>query len=146
MQTQLLPLLQAARNSEALAVLHIPNGHSVPPGSPCAPIEGEHVVGSNDEFDRLITQLELNTLFYVGYAANRDMLFGVGGKEVRHLHSQLSPDKRQMRYLNRCPILRGNLINQAEPNFIWYTANGVPTDFLKQSSLESVACKSSGEA
>ena len=74
------PILAAWRKSAGLAmIIHSPNGHT-PDGS-CSPRLGESVVTSNEEFDALIAKHAIKTLYYVGYAANTDMMFGVGGMQ-----------------------------------------------------------------
>jgi hypothetical protein len=45
----------------------------------CTPQPGELVVNSTVQFDSVLETKNITTLFYVGYAANTDMMFGVGG-------------------------------------------------------------------
>lgn len=73
------PLLASWRRVGAGAVIHALNGHR--PDGACAPRAGEHTPTHNDDFDALLTKLNVKTLYYVGYAANTDMSFGVGGMQ-----------------------------------------------------------------
>lgn len=73
------PLLLAWRKHTFGGIIHAPNGH-VADGA-CAPRPGEDVVTTNDQFDALVDKYGIKTLYYVGYAANTDMLFGVGGMQ-----------------------------------------------------------------
>ena len=78
------PLLAAWRSSKR-PVIHVLNGHqpaaTLPQSPSCAPLAGELSADSNDEFDKLLKANSIDMLFYVGYAANTDMMFGVGGQQ-----------------------------------------------------------------
>ena len=43
------------------------------------PQPGEFVANTTEAFDAIVAGSRVGTLFYAGYAANTDMLFGVGG-------------------------------------------------------------------
>lgn len=74
------PILTAWRKlAGMLTIIHVPNGHQ--PDGQCAPRAGEVTVTTTDEFDALLAKQSIQTLYYVGYAANTDMLFGVGGMQ-----------------------------------------------------------------
>ena len=78
----LSPLLAAWRARAPAGITHVihaPNGHS--PDGACAPLAGEDVVHTNDEFDKVVAANDIGALYYVGYAANTDMLFGAGGMQ-----------------------------------------------------------------
>ena len=99
------PLLQAARNrnrnsnqTNILHIIHVPNSHTIntPTNDACQPQQNEYVANTTDQFDAWRKQNNVSTLIYVGYAANRDMLFGVGGMQRyysmnRYLH-EATPD------------------------------------------------------
>ena len=71
------PILSAWRGAAQYPIIHALNGHK--PAGLCVPRAGEQTPQNNDEFDVLLTKLDIHTLYYVGYAANTDMMFGVGG-------------------------------------------------------------------
>jgi len=80
------PFLAAVRQNKHrvnLKIIHVPNGHTIqtPGNNACAPMKDEYVAASTVEFDQYVQQENITTLMYVGYAANRDMLFGVGGMQ-----------------------------------------------------------------
>ena len=73
------PLLAAWRKTGMSHVIHAHNGHKS--NGECTPQASESVVHTNDEFDKLIASKGIKTLYYVGYAANTDMMWGVGGMQ-----------------------------------------------------------------
>ena len=73
------PLLAAWRKTGVSHVIHAHNGHKS--NGECTPQAGESVVHTNEEFDKLIASKGIKTLYYVGYAANTDMMWGVGGMQ-----------------------------------------------------------------
>ena len=73
------PLLAAFRAAGSADVIHVPNGR-VPDGA-CKPLPGEYVANSTAGFDARLATRSITVLFYVGFAANTDMLFGVGGMQ-----------------------------------------------------------------
>ena len=84
------PLLARFRASRGAAeVIHVPNGHA--PDGACLPLSGESVFNTTAAFDAHLAAHSITTLFYVGFAANTDVLFGVGGMQryysrSRYLH------------------------------------------------------------
>ena len=74
------PLLQQARKKK-LTIVHVPNGHALngSKNGACQPLKGEAVMEDTESFDEYLSTKGIDTLLYVGYAANHDMLFGVGG-------------------------------------------------------------------
>ena len=97
-QLYLEPLVHAVRSnssSRKLHILHVPNGHTIDAESnrACRPVAGEPVFNATDQFDSYLIAHSIETLLYVGYAANRDMLFGVAGMQryysnSRYLHQK----------------------------------------------------------
>jgi hypothetical protein len=74
------PILAAWRENAGLtSIIHSPNGHT--PDGACSPRLGEEVVTSNEQFDQLLQERGIKRLYDVGYAANTDMMFGVGGQQ-----------------------------------------------------------------
>ena len=83
------PLLSAFRAAAStgpgVTIIHVPNGHAL--DGACAPLAGpgngaggsEVVVNTTAQFDAVLRANNISTVFYAGYAANTDMLFGVGG-------------------------------------------------------------------
>ncbi len=60
-----------------IRIIHVPNGRV--PDEACVPMDGEVVMNTTSAFDSYIAAESINTLIYIGYAANTDMLFGVAG-------------------------------------------------------------------
>ena len=73
------PLLGAWRDAARYPIVHVLNGHQA--DGQCTPRKGEFEAKDNTAFLALLAKLSLHTLYYVGYAANTDMLFGVGGMQ-----------------------------------------------------------------
>lgn len=83
------PLLSSFRSAAStgdwVTIIHVPNGHAL--DGACAPLPGpgngaggsEVVVNTTAQFDAVLKANNISTVFYAGYGANTDMLFGVGG-------------------------------------------------------------------
>ena len=81
------PLLSSWRlHATSSPIIHSLNGH-VADGA-CAPRRGELVATSDADFDQLLEAHAIKTLYYVGYGANTDMQFGVGGMQRYYSNSR----------------------------------------------------------
>lgn len=76
MHTTLVPLIAAAR-AAGIRVIHVPNGHRL--ASSCRPLPVEFIANTTGQFKTVLSQYHITNLAYVGYAANRDVMWGVGG-------------------------------------------------------------------
>lgn len=69
----------AANSGPWITIIHVPNGHLLDGACAPLPISSEVVVNTTAAFDAVLKANNIGTIFYTGYAANTDMLFGVGG-------------------------------------------------------------------
>ena len=101
-QLYLEPLVQAVRSSSSLKlhILHVPNGHTINAESnrACRPVTGEPVFNTTEQFDSYLIAHGIETLIYVGYATNRDMLFGVAGMQRYYSNSRYLHEKTPSYY------------------------------------------------
>ena len=82
------PLLAKFRSAAAakVAVVHVPNGHAL--DGACTPAPGEYVANSTADFDAYLNASGITSLYYAGFAANTDMMFGVGGMQRYYSNSR----------------------------------------------------------
>jgi nicotinamidase-related amidase len=86
-QVYLEPLIQVLRRANKIRdrfkIIHIPNSHSIhdETNNACKPLPSETIANTTEDFDAWRVKHGINLLIYVGYATNRDMLFGVGGMQ-----------------------------------------------------------------
>jgi len=72
-------LLQLGHNY--IHIIHIPNNHNIQKISnlQCQPQTNEYIANTTMQLHQYMKLHHIHTLLYVGYATNRDMLYGVGG-------------------------------------------------------------------
>lgn len=75
-RSTLAPLLHVARAAN-IPIIHLPNSHHLAPA--CVPLPREHVCNSTTAFTQVLADYTINHLIYVGYAANREVMWGDGG-------------------------------------------------------------------
>jgi len=85
MHDTLVPLLAYAR-AAGIRVIHVPNNHTIAPA--CQPRPAEFVIDTDEAFQTVLTQYHITSLAYVGYAANRDVMWGVGGLAKYYSHKR----------------------------------------------------------